>query len=587
MTSFSGKVASLIQRRRRKLAEDVGVVALLVAVILTPTLLAAAAIGVDISNWYMTAAKLQRTADAAALAGVTYMPGSPAVADSTAKCTVNRNGFVVAGADAGCLTTTGANNRVPVTALTGAGIKRSQLRVTLTTTVKNFFGGVIGSPSQTLTRTSVADYQGPISMGSPCNTFGNEPVAGDGTGSVSSGCTSTPQFWANAAGPGSKKGNGDAFETRSCVSGNSGCSGTTNTDFDPRGQFYKVSVGAGSGPVNFQLFDPTMAEVGDTCTSNLPASWTKDKPNTYSSKPGDAAARYKSGSSSFCTGDHEFAANGTSAVTTFAVRSPSNSADPMSAPIVPGCTQQFKGWGGTVDFAKMLDNTNAAYNDDLAKSFRQWVSLCTISSPTVGDYYIQVRTNVPYNPGSAELNMNSPSDFPSVTWAGHNRFSMRVKAGSDPTKVAVAGAGRMVIYANASGANTEFHLARIGSAAAGKNLTINLFDTGDASKAGTLTILPPAGSPALSECAGLGAVSGSPGSPSTLSGCQLTNVSNATYEGKTQVLVVRIPTTYTCDDRDPNACWFKIQFNFPSGTTVNDTTSWWSALDGDPVRIVE
>ena len=104
-------------------------------------------------------------------------------------------------------------------------------------------------------------------MGSPCNAYGNEPTGalnlgtaastgnvnnrGPSTASVivapagGAKCTSNPQFWGAIAGPNTPKGNGDAFMTRTCGSGNSGCTGTTNNEFNPLGYFYIVRVGAG------------------------------------------------------------------------------------------------------------------------------------------------------------------------------------------------------------------------------------------------------------------------------------------------------------------------------------------------------
>ena len=93
-------------------------------------------------------------------------------------------------------------------------------------------------------------------MGSPCNTFGNEPAgleledarsAGPNTSVIvappgGATCTSNPQFWGAIAGPDTRKGNGDEYMTRTCASGNDGCTGTTNDEFDPRGYFYIVRV---------------------------------------------------------------------------------------------------------------------------------------------------------------------------------------------------------------------------------------------------------------------------------------------------------------------------------------------------------
>ena len=48
-----------------------------------------------------------------------------------------------------------------------------------------------------------------------------------------------------------------------------------------------------------------------------------------------------------------------------------------------------------------------------------------------------------------------------------------------------------------------------------------------------------------------------------------------------------IPVGYSCDDTDPKGCWVRIEYDYGSGTTVEDTTTWTAAIEGDPVRLVE
>ena len=72
---------------------------------------------------------------------------------------------------------------------TDAALRPSQLKVTVASPVfDNFFGFLIGSPTMQVTRSAVADFNTPAPMGSPCNTFGNEPLsnasAAQPTGSV-------------------------------------------------------------------------------------------------------------------------------------------------------------------------------------------------------------------------------------------------------------------------------------------------------------------------------------------------------------------------------------------------------------------
>jgi Flp pilus assembly protein TadG len=579
----------LVTNRLRitRLSQDRGAVLVTASIVMVPLMLGSAAIGVDASNWYYMGQRLQVAADSAALAGAVYMPGNFTVATSTARDMSDKNGFAH---DPG---NPDVNQRVTVTPAPSA--KASELRVTVTATKSNWFGWAVGSLDQTMTRTAVAEYRGPILMGSPCNLFGDEPPGGTSaweTASAGAACNRTPEFWANVAGPGSKKSYGDRYATRRCSNSNSGCTSEDNDDYSPTGHFYKVSVKAPVSSISLEIFDPALVNVGDYCeTDNLDGSWSPDQPNPYSTIPGDAAERYDGGAgSAYCTGDKMFSGSATTSVTTFAVREPIQSGNPLAAPVRTACTKQFRGYGSR-NIKDKLDSSDNEYNDGLAAVFRQWSSLCTISNPVVGDYYIQVRTNLPSGTSSSTA-LNSATEYPTVAWSGHNRYSMRVNVVGDSSQVNLAGYGQMVIYTNSPAAETSFYLARVNPASAGMSLDVNLFDAGDAAAAGVIRIEPPpdavSGGAALSlaTCQAIGEVRGSANNPQSIADCAMTNVSkNSGFNGKSQVIRVPIPVDYDCNEADPNGCWFKIDFNYPAAT--NDTTSWATDLVGQPVRLVE
>jgi len=236
---------------------------------------------------------------------------------------------------------------------------------------------------------------------------------------------------------------------------------------------------------------------------------------------------------------------------------------------------------------------------NLAKSFRQWSQLCTITNPEVGDYYIQVRTNLASG-ATSSAQLSSTADNTAITWNGHNRFALRAVVTGTASNVTLAGYGEMSIFANAPAADTQFHLSRVNAASAGMSMDIALFDAGDAAEAGTITIIPPpdattgGAAMALSTCQGLGVVVGSTTSPSSQVNCRLTSVSSTTdeqagspngYQGKLQTLRIAIPADYNCTESDPFGCWFRIRFQYPSGT--HDATTWSTDLVGQPVRLVE
>ena len=78
--------------------------------------------------------------------------------------------------------------------------KKSQLRVTITRRIDKFFGALLHLPSTTITRTSVAEFVGPVPMGSPASTFGDEPTGATTThwSNVYDTDSNQPKFWATS-----------------------------------------------------------------------------------------------------------------------------------------------------------------------------------------------------------------------------------------------------------------------------------------------------------------------------------------------------------------------------------------------------
>jgi hypothetical protein len=506
--------------------------------LLSVVLVGMAAFSVDVGNWYLTGQEEQRAADAAALAGVPNLPLDPTTAFSTARNFAAANGF------------TNGNSTVSVTPSIDG--QPTRLRVTVTKTVDNFFGPLLGVPKTTISRTAVADYAGPVPMGSPCNEFGNDPEPGN---NKSANCANTGQFWANVGSPAATKISGDAYQDNNCGSNPDNCTGGINSDYDQRGYFYTVNVASDTTNLQLDAFDPALIAVGDLCDQNglpgLPATGTPADP------------RYAKGSASpFCTGDVRY--GGTGEVTTqFTVRqqvATSNPWDPMSYPAVPGCTTNFAGFNG--DLSK-----TASYSAYLLSVFRKWVPLCTIATAKAGTYMIQVKTN----------------GLGADAAAGHNRFGLRAYSTATTTakdQISVSGYQRMAMYANLPGANTQFYLARVPSGAAGQVLNVRLYDVGDSSGSGTISILAPPGSGVtFTNCKGAGPASG------TLPTCSIT--ASSAFNGKWETISIPIPANYTCNDLVQTQCWVQLQYAYGSGNQPSDTTSWSASIEGDPVRLVE
>ncbi len=121
--------------------DERGVVAVWVAITLV-VLLGFAGWAVDFSHWNDERAHLQKAADAAALAGAVYLPDDPAGAIAAARSIASQNGY-----PSGVSVTTLANT--------------NQLKVTISTSVKNSFAQVIGIGDPTLSKHAISEYESP------------------------------------------------------------------------------------------------------------------------------------------------------------------------------------------------------------------------------------------------------------------------------------------------------------------------------------------------------------------------------------------------------------------------------------------
>ncbi|MBM6400953.1 hypothetical protein JQN70_11190 [Phycicoccus sp. MQZ13P-5] len=540
-------------RRRPRRRDERGYVAVTSALLLV-VLLGFSAFAVDVGHWYLEGQRAQRAADAAALAGVTKLPGDRTAAYQTARDYATGNGF-----------TNGGGTTVSA-ALAGGS---TRLRVDVTTQVQNIFGGFLGLPSTAVSRHAVAEFAGPVPLGSPCNRFGDDPEAGS---TASSNCDNTGQFWANIGSPAANKQSGDAFQNDTCTAATSdGCPGNDNVDYDPLGHVYTITLRQAVSNLTIEAFDPAFVAVGDYCTlgaANL--NNAKNLPYPDAALVSNPSTRYAGGTTSWCTGDQPFS-SASAPDTEFILRGPAgNPWEPTAWPQLGGscAPKTFDGYYG--DLNKVLDKRTTQYaaRPDVADNFRRWVRLCRISGPVpAGTYAVQIHTN----------------GLGADTEDGHNRFALRAYGtnSSDKDKISIAGFSKMVMYGNTPNGTSKFFLARVPTNSSGQFLNVNLYDIGDGATAGsTVTVVPPIESGgSFTGCTGKGRVNGS------LPTCQISV--SSTYNGRWQTITVPIPSTYSCTDSSPTGCWVRLEFYYGPSSSPADTTSWTATLDGDPIRLVE
>ena len=626
---ISGTVKRRFDRRRRN---EAGYVTVVISIMIPVLFIGLAATAVDTSRWYLQSERIQRAADAAALAGVPFLPQDMASARIRALEVAKRNGYDDADPD--------------VVVTVAEGDRSTRLRVTISSTITNQFGQIIGVNRASLTRTSVADYTGPAPMGSPCNIFGTEPPAGAGatspapTGSAigmsrPAICPQNPMMWAAVAGPEVGKVQGDRYSTVRCQEAAvDGCDGgLQNLEYPTgagkqgeRGYFWviKVQPAMVNRPIQMQLYDPAFVMTGQTCGPNNPYSatdhlpaWSAFDDNMNPFVTTDGRTRYarvdtipvgREPTVPFCTGDHYPGASPPTSkmTTTFMVREQTDTMDPMQAPVVGGCAKQYGSFGSLTQ-APTYDNlksTKPTYNSQLAQVFHNWTSLCTFTPTRAGDYYLHVRTNKSHVFPTDELvrtvptgdvaSISGPNGDATPTGAGVNSFAIRAVTPSGAEReVAVSGWDRMPIYANSEAASSVFPLIRVLPGAAGQYIDFSFFDAGDAAGSGTVKVLLPTDARSTSGGAlanpfpgGCTSQGGAAGTGQTLASCQANSISYTTNNGKTQRILIPVPADYTCDSLLFIGCWYRVQISFSSGS-VHDVTTWDAQLAGDPVRLVE
>lgn len=603
MTAVRRRLAARRARLERRWREERAAVLVWFALMLT-MLIGFAGFAVDVSNWWLQAERLQRAADAGAHAGVVFLPADLPSARTTARAEIAKNGY----------TTTGATPDATATITQEPNPNR--LRVSLTTQVPSYFVQLLGVDSVSLTRDAVAEFVAPVPMGSPENKLGNDPENADpGT-----------QMWVNISAPQTDKVQGDRYQSRVCAGSTAECSGGDNTEYEQAGYFFAVDVKsvASGQPLVFQVYDAAWVNTGFTCSDRVSGGSSSQHLMPNSSQVGsltakfpDAATRYGSVASGlsgaaldaaqkFCPGDGHQGTNSNTMNTTFVFRAPDETPwNNLDNPVIntSTCAPETVLGHNPNSASNTTARTQYIYNQladassglvdpndgvlTFAETFRRFSTFCTIPAGQVqaGKYIVQVRTNAA---AGAPLVYD-----PNVQTYGHNKMALRAGFGSsgvtslDGTRVTLAALGRLPIFANSTGADTRFYLARVLPYDAGRTLRISLFDMGESNQNGTLQVLPPAEfATSFSGCsitrndnATLSV------NPST---CTLSNViSTGGFDGKLLTIDVPIPTNYTCDDSVPTGCWVKIKAAYPTGATVNDATTWSAAILGNPVRLVE
>ncbi|MBI1352620.1 MAG: hypothetical protein GC156_16080 [Actinomycetales bacterium] len=385
------------------------------------------------------------------------------------------------------------------------------------------------------------------------------------------------------------------------------------------------TITAVPSPTTFRYTKSGSNSSGSTSGTATVSKTIQEAANPYvpASSPADvryaADTRTSADAKIYCPGD-QILSNGNHLVTSFVLLEQTDSGDPELANVqadVNGvqCSRQYGSLrvspsnpSSSVPTWAELTQSSASYNPSLASMFHQWVDFCTFRPTRKGDYYLQVRTNVPQvgnaidgqglvtNGQQSGVNRIVDPTTYDETGSGHNRFAIRAyvpDGDSAAAQVSVSGWERMPIYVNAQNSTANFNLVQVHPNSAGKFFEFQAFDNGDASCGGSgcwVQVLLPldavsseAGVPlTMGTCTGTRKTASTTVDQGTLTDCRVEISGN---QGALETIRVSIPTNYYCNETSPGGCWYRVRLTYPGA--VSDTTTWDARIQGDVVRLVK
>lgn len=331
LSHHQSRVPSLAQPFHTKRAQQAhGYVLAMFGLMLVPLLLLVG-FSVDVGSWYNRAAQMQKASDAAALAGVVWLP-DVVKAKQYALEAAKRNGFE-----------NGVDN-VTVTVEQVVGRNR-RLRVRISQSqVGSFFYSKLSGKYISLNRKATAEYVMPVPLGSPENQFG-----GGAYSDPTKPASSQPNLWGNIHGPRTDNYKGDAYAP-ACRGGDN-CSGITNDAYRASGYLYAIDVPAGVTGLDFRIFD---------------------------------AGLYDRGSDeSVETGDRKYTGTGTTTTTWTLYDRDSTELDVNDNPTAASSGLCTSGSGTWV----LAEGASASTYKG------KWVRICYVGTPTAGRYLLRVQTS--------------------------------------------------------------------------------------------------------------------------------------------------------------------------------------------------
>src|SRR2546425_1341750 len=527
--------------RRANWGDDRGQTLVIVALMLT-ALFGFLGLVADIGWYEVNMVRLQRASDAAALAGVVYLPGNVPGAVAAAQLEAAKNGFP-----------TGVGG-VTVTAVPEV-LNGSILNVNITSPVRTFFARLFGVTSFTAHRNARAEFVLPIPMGSPedyyginvlCSNTDMPPSCPQVPSATGAGMLAPLGFWGAVEARGTERAAGDAYSTY--YNGKP----ALNTAFDANGYSYILEFPAGTLGGSVWLYDPMFCATGGA-TSGVRRLGVGDY-----WIPGGA------GGVPVTTVFNLWDMNGTPynpsddipVATRGSLFANSNAVD--KGPLFKG--NGIYGYGPPYTGGSSADCQSSPYHN-------RWWQFTT--GLTEGQYRLQVVTSTGTNSESAV-----------------NGFGVQVTSTAGPGG-RVYGQSRMCAYFLVNGTSV-FYLAQVAAAHAGKTLEIKLFDPGDLSST-TMRIRVPTATGftyATFTWTATGSAGGAPTSGGPTTALVTSDATTSFYNNQWVTLLVQIPPSYTAPTPpgDPGPGWWKVEY--VTGASGVDATTWEVNVRGNPVHLI-
>jgi Putative Flp pilus-assembly TadE/G-like len=580
------------------------------------------ALVIDVSWYWSNSLRVQRAADAAALAGAVDLPGNPGttsdhplgtgIGDALAEA--SKNGYVAGSG----VTISAQQDSVAV-----SGGNTNQMDVTISAPVNTFFMRIFGIQTIQASRNSKAVFTLPVPMGSPENYYGDfGPVRNQ----TFNGVLTSPGGLTTLSGPGS-----------ACANGASSCFRDTGGQVltKPNG-FWATMNSEGAENVNGDAFQPfydtAPGTPAATCGSTAGLQACYDPTDYYnygiSMPPNTTGGHVYIFDPTFCetsiangTGDRWFGYGSSNTITRTGLSSWYELFDTANTPYDNSDDTRLASSGALFEDQVGYDTTMASsgtlpsgtkecrQGDSAYRDGRDYHDSWYLLNPGPGlsggpngtVYRLHATTTLPPNTTSGTVNQKTANG--EQTFAIFANDAQGIANSALLPTVYGLGAMQMFTPLTATSSATTvstFYLAQIPRSDAGKTLELNLWDPGDTSPlAATLQVLIPtsattyAATPftysaatGTSNSARAACDSNSNNSPTNNSVLTSTGGGAGEFNGCWLTIDAPIPAGYTADQDG----WWQISYSMvdtkPGPDTSNDVTTWTAHILGNPVHLI-